>query len=201
MRRQKVVKETFGKWRGILMRLALCVALIGAQSAHAQSEKLRVVAGQKAPEFHLPDIDGKARTLKEFRGQTLALYFFCGCFPCHQVGRSWSAIQRSGALKTNGKTPLSLVVVHGDEVTARAFASDTQLDMKNTVVLPDKKETVSGTYDADPCPRVFIVDPQGTIRYTNDEKGRDSHSIAPALITARATTNLRRVAGEKSKKK
>lgn len=30
----------------------------------------------KAPDFHLPDQDGQERSLADFAGKTLALYFF-----------------------------------------------------------------------------------------------------------------------------
>jgi peroxiredoxin Q/BCP len=33
-------------------------------------------ANDKAPEFHLPDQDEKSRSLKDFRGRTVVLYFF-----------------------------------------------------------------------------------------------------------------------------
>jgi peroxiredoxin Q/BCP len=35
-----------------------------------------MTAHDKAPEFNLPDQDGILRSLKDFRGKTLVLYFF-----------------------------------------------------------------------------------------------------------------------------
>jgi len=34
------------------------------------------MSNDKAPQFNLPDQDGESRTLKDFAGKTVVLYFF-----------------------------------------------------------------------------------------------------------------------------
>ncbi|MBV9864583.1 MAG: redoxin domain-containing protein [Abitibacteriaceae bacterium] len=164
---------------------------------------------QPAPAFILPDVDGKTHSLTDYRGQPVTLYFYCGCVWCHRCAQAWSGVQRSGALaqmaakqlsasphKTSvgaGHTPLTLVVFTGDAEEARSFAKETQLDPKQTLFLLDQDEKVSPLYQATPCPRVFILDPQGKIRYTNNEQGKDSYKIPAPLIVARAVDALRAV--------
>jgi peroxiredoxin len=164
---------------------------------------------QSAPAFALADVQGKTHALADYHSQSIALYVFCGCEPCHQCALAWGEIQRSGALaKTTlvksqtskpqnaangwGQVPLTLVLFHGDTEKTRTFAEETQLDLKHTVLLPDADEKVSQSYQALLCPRVFVIDAQGILRYTNIEKGADSYQIPAPLIVARAVDALRR---------
>ncbi len=58
--------------------LAALMAMVLLFSGHAvraeAAEPLKV--GQPAPDFSLPDQNGKTRTLADFRGKWLALYFY-----------------------------------------------------------------------------------------------------------------------------
>ncbi len=58
--------------------LATLMAMVLLFSSHAvraeAAEPLKV--GQPAPDFSLPDQDGKTRTLADFRGKWLALFFY-----------------------------------------------------------------------------------------------------------------------------
>ncbi|HVF09202.1 MAG TPA: redoxin domain-containing protein [Abditibacteriaceae bacterium] len=167
-----------------------------------------------APAFTLPATDGKTHSLAAYRGRSTVLFFYCGCRWCHQSAQSWSRVQRSGALAQLGssqarnpkpgavsknspqgsRAPLTLVVYLGDKSEAQQFAGKTQLDRKQTIFLADPDEKVSSLYDAAPCPRVFVVDGESRIRYTNNEKGADSYKIPAPLITARTLDALRAVA-------
>jgi peroxiredoxin len=40
----------------------------------------QIKVGDKAPDFTLPDVDLKSRSLKEFMGQKIVLAFFVGAF-------------------------------------------------------------------------------------------------------------------------
>ena len=40
----------------------------------------KVKIGDKAPDFNLPDVDKRTRSLKEFLGQKVVLVFFVGAF-------------------------------------------------------------------------------------------------------------------------
>ena len=61
------------KW---LIVLGVAVALGAvAWRGFARAAELPAV-GQPAPEFSLPDQDGKTRTLQQFRGRWLVLYFY-----------------------------------------------------------------------------------------------------------------------------
>ncbi len=61
------------KWLGIAV-LAFAGLLLWRVSMYAKRSLPR--AGQEAPEFELPDLNGRSRSLGEFRGKWLVLYFF-----------------------------------------------------------------------------------------------------------------------------
>jgi len=180
--------------------LFLCGAAAGAGAQVPTPAGVAPTKGKPAPGFALADGEGKNRTLSEFRGRPVALFFFCGCSWCADVGKEWAQMQRGGALATpspsKGKTPITLVVNSGmDAVATRSLTAAYGLDPKQTVLLPEPDMTVTETlYQADPCPRVFIVDGGGIVRYTNDGP-EDGPRKGPALIiVSRALDALRSAA-------
>ena len=65
----------------------------------------------------------------------------------------------------------------------------------DTVLLPDPKLDVTiGKYDAEPCPRVFVVSQAGRIVYTNNHKDDAARSAPEMVIASRALDALRQAA-------
>jgi hypothetical protein len=79
-----------------------------------------------------------------------------------------------------------------DAPVAKEVAAIYGLDPAATVVLPDPQRSVTlPLYQAEPCPRIFVVDSKGVLRYTNDHAD-DAPRKAPALvITSRTLQALR----------
>jgi len=156
-----------------------------------------------APNFTLKDPDGVKHSLSDYRGRPVALYFFCGCDWCHAVAGKWSLMQRAGAMPTStkGKEPVTLIVFQGDGKAAKQFAQETQLDPASNVLLGDEEVHVTvDLYDAEPCPRIFVLDPAGKVVYTNNHKD-DAARVAPAdVIATRALDALRKAAAVPSAK-
>lgn len=180
-----------------LLAFLLAVLPLRADEAKPQNDthetKTTAVVGKAAPVFTLKDADGKEKSLADYRGQSVPVYFFCGCRLCHKCARAWSEIQRGGTLENKDKkTSPTLVIFHGDATEARTFAEETQLDTKYNVLLSDADEKVTQVYGAELCPRVFVINREGTLFYTNDEQGEDSYKIPAPLIVARAVDALRR---------
>jgi len=172
-------------------------------SSTVKVESTAIAAGSVAPAFTLKDTAGKARSLADYRGRPVILYSFCGCEWCQQVALTWGGIQRDGTLAkasppadakqlANKVTP-TLVLLHGDAEFAQAFAAENRLELAHTVMLPDEDEKVSETYQAVRCPRVFVIDAAGIVRYTNNEKGEQSFKIPAHMIVARAVEALRQL--------
>lgn len=154
-----------------------------------------------APEFTLTDVSGKQYSLKQFRGRPVVLYFFCGCEPCQQCARMWGRLQQSGVLTPEGaatspNAPLTIVTFLGDARNARAFAAANALDKAQTLLLTDPRLIVARQYNAIRCPRVFVLDDRGTLRYTNKEAGVDSSKTPAEATTAQALTALRNLSSD-----
>jgi len=182
-------------------RAALALLLTGALLvllAPAARSDQPPTAGRPAPPFSLSDVSGKKRSpISEYRGRRIALFFFCGCSWCYDVATEWARLQRGGVLAAEGrsgeKAPISVVVYSGlDPAASRTLAAGAGLDPAQTVLLPEPDMRVTEkVYRAEPCPRVFVVDGRGVVRYTNTGKD-DAPREAPAeLIAARALDALR----------
>ncbi|HEV2471520.1 MAG TPA: hypothetical protein VGS41_02575, partial [Chthonomonadales bacterium] len=83
----------------------------------------------------------------------------------------------------SGKEPLLLAVYMGHRDAAKRFAVQTGLDLKQTVVLADPALAATHLYRAAPCPRLFVLDEAGVLRYVNDHLD-DSPQTAPAMAIA-----------------
>ncbi len=204
----------------LLLAVFAAAGLFGAglllsRAAAAGGEPAPVVVGRPAPAFTLPDLENKNRSLFEFRGRRVALFFFCGCQWCAEVGKEWSQLQRTGALADKAATPDATktkppaaasdgpmtVIVYSEmsRDSAKSMAEWLAFDPAQTLVLLDEQMTVStAQYKAEPCPRVFVVDEKGVLRYTNDHAD-DALRKAPAVaIVSRALAALRRAAPKKA---
>lgn len=156
-----------------------------------------------APAFTLKDVEGTSHTLTEYRGCSLVVLFACGCQWCHAFGTEWAQMQRSGVLldavgpnepgaPAPSKSPLTLVVYMGEAAAARAFAASAGLDLKQTVLLPDADYKVTRQYHALPCPRLYVLDHNGLLRYVNHHADDAPQQAAASLLVAKTIDGLRR---------
>ncbi|BDI29140.1 hypothetical protein CCAX7_11910 [Capsulimonas corticalis] len=170
--------------------------MASAHGAPVKKKPAAVTAAPKAaPAFTLTDTSGKTRTLAEFQGRPVTLFFFCGCPWCHNAARLWSQFQRGGALPAGTPAPATLIVFTGDAGMAKQFAAETNLDLMQTTLLTDERMHVTtDLYHADPCPRAFVVDSAGLIRYTNNHKDDAPRDAAETVIVSRTLGALRQAA-------
>lgn len=165
-----------------------------SQVAKAQTAPAKAKP-KAAPNFTLPDADGKSRTLAEFRGRPVTLFFYCGCEWCHKVSTLWGQFERGGALPKGapGKPPATLIVYAGDAAGVKQFANETGISGSETVLLTDPQLDVTiSKFDAEPCPRVFVIDPAGKIVYTNNHKDDAARQASEMVIASRALDALRK---------
>lgn len=92
------------------------------------------------------------------------------------------------------------MVFSGTAEEARALAENNHLDLKQTVVLADTQRKVTDSlYKAEICPRAFVLDAKGVVRYTNNHKD-DAPRQAPGMaICMRAIDTVRTYAEEAAK--
>ena len=147
-----------------LLATAFLVALPCALGAQAPE------VGKPAPAFTLPDTYGHQHTLAQYAGKWVVLewlnydcpyvkkHYASGNIPGQQQkwrdqGVVWLAIV-SSAPGTQG-------YFEAEQMNART-ASD---GSKATAVLLDPPGTVGHAYDARTTPHMFVIDPQGVLRY------------------------------------
>ena len=157
-----------------------------------------------APTFTLKDVGGTSHLLTEYRGRPVVILFACGCQWCHDFGVEWAQMQRSGVLTDAvapadptatpdaNKAPLTLVVFMGDTAAARAYAGSVGLDLKQTVLLPDADFKVTRQYHAMPCPRLYVLDGAGLLRYVNNHADDVPQKASATVLVSKTIEGLRR---------
>jgi peroxiredoxin len=170
------------------------------QAAHAEGAGAgapHAVLGKPAPDFALPDTDGKIVKLAELRGKTVVLEWFNPECPFVRAAHG------KGALHTLAKERKSDKLVwlsinsnapgkqgHGAE---RNRAAKAEFAMDNTVVL-DESGRVGRAYGAEKTPHLFIVDEQGVLVYrggldnapmgvVDDTRPRAKHTPPGTLVS------------------
>jgi len=126
--------------------------------------------GAPAPDFSLPDSNGKTHSLSEYKGKTVVLewnnpecpfvkkHYSSGNIPKQQSaaigdGVVWLVIN-SGADGKQG---------HVDGTTANAFLA--QYNAKPTAYLLDPDGKVGHAYGAKTTPHMYVIDRGGVLRY------------------------------------
>lgn len=169
----------------------LCLALSAFATLPVMATSCeKPTVGQLAPNLVLVSVNNKRVSLIQLRGRPVALFFFCGCRWCTECAKEWGQVQRSGALclvPTTGArqtvSPVTLVVFSGNAAATNAFALDTGLDLKQTLLLPDPLMYTTLAYNAEPCPRVYVINRNTILKYTNNHRD-DAPRKAPALAIA-----------------
>ncbi|MDP7040738.1 MAG: TlpA disulfide reductase family protein [Myxococcota bacterium] len=109
-------------------------------------------------EFTLPDLNGKAHSLKDYRGQWVLLNFWATwCGACASQIDGLRALENSSASK--GLKILAVAV----DGTPDALRKYQQRKKMNFTILHDKIGTIAATYKANSIPLNYIIDPQGQI--------------------------------------
>jgi peroxiredoxin Q/BCP len=162
--------------RRVLCQLLLSSAVLGVSVAQAAA----LETGQAAPDFVLPDQDGKTRKLADWRGKWLVLYFYpkndtpgCTTEACN-FRDDWLLLQELGA---------EVVGVSVDTSAAHAaFAQKYKLPFP---LLADAQGEVATRYGAlsdwwvykFAKRQTFIIDPQGRIARIYRSVDSDRHSV------------------------
>jgi peroxiredoxin len=117
--------------------------------------------GAEAPDFTLKAIeDGEALQLQHMRPNATLLCFFCGCPACADVAKALAAAP--------APKPELVAVFSSPELCtpegAKAFRDQTGF---RGAMLADPDARVTTSYDSVTCPRCWVIDSTGMIRYVN----------------------------------
>ncbi|NIS82539.1 MAG: redoxin domain-containing protein [Anaerolineales bacterium] len=116
--------------------------------------------GKPAPDFALPDLDGKLHRLSEQRGVLVVLNFWSANCPWSQVGDEILA---------------GMDLLKGENVRLWSIAANVDVPPEHIrvvaaergipLVLRDVDQSVIDQYEATTTPQVFLIDAEGVLRY------------------------------------
>ena len=168
--------------------LALAGLALAALLALPQTAIAAVKAGQAAPAFSLQDVDGKTRSLAEFRGKTVVLEWTndgCPFVRKHYGSGNMQALQKRWTdagvvwLVINSSAPGKQG--HVDAAGAKKLVAEQ--GMKPTAYLLDADGKVGKAYGATATPHMFVIDAKGDVAYQgaiDDTPSADPADIAGA---------------------
>lgn len=139
--------------------VAAVLALLTMQCYRPAGEAGPVVIGQEAPEFTLPDLEGKQVSLDQYRGQVVILDFWATwCTPCKI---SMPALDE---MKEQYSGKLALLALNQGETAniVRNYALRENLGSK---VLLDEEQAIGEKYGVYGIPMVVLIDQNGKVRY------------------------------------
>ena len=144
---------------GQLKRLTALLVFFSLTAASANAARV----GEKAPEFELQDLDGRAVSLKDYRGKVVFVDFWASwCGPCKQ---ELPAINRF--LKEQRGADIVCLAINIDKKKSHAqdFLSGVAGREKNLVVLYDGDSLVVSRYRVAAMPTSLMIDREGNVRY------------------------------------
>jgi peroxiredoxin len=153
----------------------------------------RLKLGDPAPEFSLPDLDGRSVSLADYDGKPVAVVF--SCLHCPYVV-AWEDRINDVARDYDGRA--GLVAINSNA----GYPGDSPDDMRQRVAekgfvfpfLYDETQEVAKAYDASRTPEVFVFDGERRLVYhgTPDSDHRNPEGaepyLGPALDAALAGT-------------
>jgi hypothetical protein len=152
------------------MKLRVPLSVLLLAFAVAGPAAARVGVGEAAPDFTLTDSNGKSESLSQFKGKTVVLEW--NNPECPFVGKHYGS---GNMQKQQGDATASGVVwltvnsgapgKQGALDAAGANAYVAKVGGKETAYLLDPDGKVGQLYGARTTPHMYIIDPQGVLRY------------------------------------
>lgn len=179
-------------WKGFTgaAALAALAVLVGAPVASADAPKV----GQPAPAFSAVDVDGKTRSLSEFKGKYVVLEWHnqgCPFVKKHYDSGNMQKLQKE--LTGKGAVWLSIISSapgkQGYVTAAEEKAYLAEKKASPTTVLFDPEGTVGKAYGAKTTPHMFVIDDKGVLVYAgaiDDNPSADAADAATAKNFVRA---------------
>ena len=139
--------------------------------------------GDRAPDFSLPDFDGKPFTLSEMKNNKAVLLWFTNlCKGCE--GKLSEVEQFKNLFEKRGVEIAVVSQLGEDKKTVEDFIQKYKLSFR-FLYDPDGKATerYSGKYVPDTCPlkNIYIISKEGKITYVSHLPGADESEIVEQL--------------------
>jgi thiol-disulfide isomerase/thioredoxin len=136
---------------------ASCTALCALRPAYAGRDR-------RAPDFDLPDLDGKRVRLSSFRGKTVFLNFWTEtCGPCKEEMPSVAMLARIA--KTRKDMVVLTVTIDEDRQKVRDLLGVLLGgDVPFPVLFDEDSQIVGGKFGTKLFPETWVIDPDGIVR-------------------------------------
>ena len=146
----------------MISRVLLCCLLLQVACGAAQAGQglTPLPPAVIAPDFALPDTNGKVHRLSDYRGKTIIINFWATwCPPCREeipsMNRAWQQLRQEDVV-------LLAVNMGEDEDTIFVFTADYPAQFP---LLLDRDGAVTAQWPVKGLPTTFIVAPDGSIAY------------------------------------
>jgi peroxiredoxin len=163
---------------------------VAAAQTSAPATAARPAAlGSLAPDFTLPDLEGKAVSLSAFRGKTVVLEWFNPDCPFVRASHGKGSLkdaaerhQKAGVvwLAINSAAPGK----QGSGREANVQGRD-RFGLKHPILL-DQSGSIGKLYGAERTPHLYVIDPKGTLVYRgaidNSPDGEGESPTSGALV-------------------
>ena len=142
-------------------------------------------AANPAPDFTLPDLDGKQVSLSSFRGKTVVLEWFNPGCPFVKYAYGKGPLRDLAKKKTSDQT--AWLNINSGAPGKQGHGVETNRKAKQSWSIPspillDESGKVGQAYGARTTPHMYIVDPSGRLAYMGgiDDKPSISQRDIPA---------------------
>jgi peroxiredoxin len=142
-------------------RLLLCCLLLVAASPPLAGQSLTPLPGAvPAPDFALPDTNGRLHRLSDYRGKTVIINFWATwCPPCREeipsMNRAWQQLRQEDVV-------MLAINMGEDEDTIFLFTADYPAEFP---LLLDRDGAVIARWPVKGLPTTFIIAPDGSLAY------------------------------------
>lgn len=151
------------KTRILLITITLIAGLALSLKLNARvTTSASTAIGKAAPGFTLADLNGQSHSLKDYRGQIVALAFISSTCP---VSNSYNERMRAIA-EDYGKKNAAFLGINSNAnespADMKAYAAKNNLTF---TILKDEGNSIADAYGAERTPEIFLIDGEGVLRY------------------------------------
>jgi thiol-disulfide isomerase/thioredoxin len=137
-------------------------------------KKAQFLVGQQAPDFSIPDLEGKPATLSALKGRYVVVDFWASwCTPCRAANQKIKPLYEK--YKNKGFEMISISMDDKKELWANAVKKDHLPWIQVSELTGIKDSAVAGKYSVTSLPTVFLLDKTGKVIAQNiSEKELDA---------------------------